>query len=30
MAIEGIADEVRRRGVGYRELILGQDNLAIG
>ena len=27
-AVEDIAAEVRRRGVGYRELILGQDNLA--
>jgi hypothetical protein len=27
-AVEDIAAEVRRRGFGYRELILGQDNLA--
>jgi hypothetical protein len=27
-AVDGVVDEVRRRGVSYREIILGRDNLA--
>jgi hypothetical protein len=27
-AVDGVADEVRRRGIGYREIILGRDDLA--